>query len=139
MTDNETIADWMEHGEFQCNHCRTMNPPISIRENSSGIRRLCLCCVSDKGIYAVPEYEGLYAVGKAVKVEIPPYDSDWRLLMPVWYKFRELKFDMFSDIAATHIELCHDIGYVILYQGPTPSEACRLLAEGIRWYKSIKQ
>jgi hypothetical protein len=73
-----------------------------------------------------------------------PFDSDWSWLMPVWYKFRDLKIDgAYSDTTISEVSklqrLKGEIGRAILRKGPSPSEACHLLAEGIRWYNSIKQ
>jgi hypothetical protein len=68
------------------------------------------------------------------------YDSDWQDLMPVWYKFNSLyKGINTQELQDTYKEYREEIGNTILHKGPTPSEACRLLAEAIRWYKTIKQ
>lgn len=58
------------------------------------------------------------------------------LLMPVWYKFRDLHI----QIEARHFDkysfLCNSIGNAILNQGI--SEAFKELVSGITWYNSIK-
>lgn len=67
------------------------------------------------------------------------HDSfDW--LMPVWYKFKELKCpEPYQDHWNKLGEFKRVVGQAILHHGPTPSEACRLLAEGIRWYNTINK
>lgn len=66
------------------------------------------------------------------------FHSNWQRLMPVWYKFRDLTIH-------NRLDLVHyknrriGIENAILHKGPSPSEACKLLAEGIRWYNSINQ
>lgn len=61
----------------------------------------------------------------------PRYDSDFRQLMPVWYKFKKLDF---SQIDTTFKDR---VANAILHSGC--AEASKLLAEGIRWYQSIKK
>lgn len=69
---------------------------------------------------------------------VPQYHRDWSALMPVWYKFKDLEFDAVS-VDVEHVQHCREISNAILYHGPSPSEACKLLAEGIRWYNSVKK
>lgn len=64
------------------------------------------------------------------------FHSNWQRLMPVWYKFRDLEGFQFDDDHTAH---CEKIGDSIVFGGPSPSEACKLLAEGIRWYNSTTQ
>jgi hypothetical protein len=65
------------------------------------------------------------------------YDSDWRELMPVWYKFRAFKVGIEDGLLAVEIHT-RSIEDAILI-GPTPAEACKLLANAIRWYQSVKK
>lgn len=58
---------------------------------------------------------------------------DW--LMPVWYKFRDLVLTT-QDDHVTHSNHRIVIGSAILSKGI--GEACKLLAEGIRWYNSTQ-
>lgn len=65
---------------------------------------------------------------------------DW--LMPVWYKFRDLKFEdtaTFEDrlVLRKYLYLTDKIREAIL-EGPTPLEAFKELVSGITWYNSIK-
>lgn len=85
-----------------------------------------------KGTYIFFEqiYHGqhLYAYKKM------KYATSFDWLMPVWYKFRDLKVeaglgDFTLHKAAIERAICH--------QGI--EEACKLLAEGIRWYNSVKK
>jgi hypothetical protein len=69
---------------------------------------------------------------------LPAFHLRWELLMPVWYKFRDLKFEV-GDNKGTHCTCKEWIADAIVNKGPTPSEACRLLAEGIRWYNTINK
>lgn len=64
------------------------------------------------------------------------YHKKFSWLMPVWYKFRELKI---ADVERAHVHKnwSDEIGNAILHSGC--AEACNLLAEGIRWYNSIKK
>lgn len=66
------------------------------------------------------------------------FDKKWERLIPAWYKFYALKFSD-RDANDSHYQHTYAIGHAILHKGPSPAEACRLLAEAIRWYKSIKQ
>lgn len=63
------------------------------------------------------------------------YESDWRDLMPVWYKFKELTFEDFGYSIA-HEDYCDKLRFSIPER--SISESCRLLAEGIRWYNSTQ-
>jgi hypothetical protein len=65
------------------------------------------------------------------------YHKDWSALMPVWYKFRDLKFDEVAN-QIEHSNIRTVIGAAILNEGPTPAAACALLANAIRWYNQIK-
>jgi hypothetical protein len=72
------------------------------------------------------------------------YGKYWGQFMPAWYKFKDLKIeggysnDTIAQISKL-IVLKRKIGFAILHRGPTPAEACRLLAEGIRWYNTINK
>lgn len=111
MTDNETIADWMG-GKFEKREIMTYG----------GLRHGKWTFDNDRWCYD----------------DQLDYSTDWRWLMPVWYKFRDLKFKV-GDNKGTHWTYKDLISDAIVNKGPTPSEACRLLADGIRWYKTIKQ
>lgn len=64
------------------------------------------------------------------------YHTSWEKLMPVWYKFKDLNIeDRRKNIVFERFYL--RIKDAILHQGC--SEACKLLAEGIRWYNSTTQ
>lgn len=62
------------------------------------------------------------------------YDKKFSWLMPVWYKFKDL-----DCTESRFIKYRGEISMAILHSGPSPSEACKLLAEGIRWYNSVKK
>ncbi len=71
------------------------------------------------------------------------FHTSWNWLMPVWYKFKELKYPVRSSLASGQfyslfLDYQRQIVKAITHSGPSPSEACKLLAEGIRWYNSIK-
>lgn len=68
----------------------------------------------------------------------PGYSENWSRLMPVWYKFRDLKFDEVAN-QIEHSNIRTVIGAAILNEGPTPAAACALLANAIRWYQSVKK
>jgi hypothetical protein len=70
--------------------------------------------------------------------DITLFQTSWERLMPVWYKFRDLKFNDLGD-ELSHDYFCDNLRYTISEAGPSPSEACKLLAEGIRWYNTIKK
>lgn len=78
--------------------------------------------------------------GKSLRLfcELAKYNTSYDWLMPVWYKFRDLKFGPGDEIFQ-HGHLCAAISFQIISGGPSPSEACKLLAEGIRWYNSTTQ
>lgn len=63
------------------------------------------------------------------------YDKDWNDLMPVWYKFRDLKF----EDAGSHLNYKIQIVNAIVNKGPSPEEACKRLSEAIEWYNANKQ
>jgi hypothetical protein len=72
------------------------------------------------------------------------YHTSWSWLMPVWYKFKELKYPVPSSISSGQfyglfLDYQGQIIRAIIHSGPSPSEACKLLAEGIRWYNSVKK
>ena len=83
--------------------------------------------------WELPMCDGYYPSVKTLE-----FDKRWERLMPVWYKFRDLKFEDYDDTTAF---LNHKIRIVaaIINEGPTPAEACRLLAYAIRWYQQINQ
>jgi hypothetical protein len=64
------------------------------------------------------------------------YSTDWRRLMPVWYKFRDLQFGSFGH-HNTWLEHKDFVSYAILNQGC--AEACKLLANAIRWYQQTQK
>jgi hypothetical protein len=70
--------------------------------------------------------------------DITLFQTSWERLMPVWYKFRDLKFQPDCD-KFHHDIICDGIRFAITNKGPSPSEACKLLAEGIKWYNSVKK
>lgn len=63
------------------------------------------------------------------------YKNSWDWLMPVWYKFRDLKFESATDMRK-HRSFCSEIAMGILSDGI--SEAFKELVKGITWYNSIK-
>ena len=66
------------------------------------------------------------------------YGKYWGQFMPVWYKFKDMMTPFpYEEHWANFSNIKEVIGFAILHKGQ--AEACRLLAEGIRWYKSIKQ
>jgi hypothetical protein len=65
------------------------------------------------------------------------YNSDWRDLMPVWYKFRDLKFTTASAAGAYHRGLRSRIRIAITDQNI--SESYKELVEAVKWYNSIKK
>ena len=72
------------------------------------------------------------------------FHSNWQRLMPVWYKFKELKYPVRSSLASGQfyslfLDYQRQIVKAITHSGLSPSEACKLLAEGIRWYNSTTQ
>lgn len=69
--------------------------------------------------------------------DAPPFDRSFEWLMPVWYKFKVLKFESLDD-AAIHHEMCEgEIGFAILHYGC--AGASKILADGIRWYNTINK
>jgi hypothetical protein len=73
------------------------------------------------------QWELPMCVGYYPSVITLEFDKRWERLMPVWYKFKERH--------PGHT----DIEYAILHKGPTPAEACKHLANAIRWYQQIKK
>lgn len=65
------------------------------------------------------------------------YDSDFRQLMPVWYKFKELVVYPDKSDHRNYMIYYNKIHNAILHSGC--AEASKLLAEGIRWYNTIKK
>lgn len=65
------------------------------------------------------------------------YSTDWRRLMPVWYKFKELEGAIPEIHMQRYYAFLDGISDAILNQGC--AIACGLLAEGIRWYNANKQ
>jgi hypothetical protein len=111
LTDNEVLADFIGK--------RLEKPSTGFYQQWEFPREMC------DGYYpSVPHLE---------------FDKRWERLMPVWYKFRDLSFpEICSERVDTLREWKQDIGEAIL-KGPTPSEACKLLANAIRWYQSVKK
>jgi hypothetical protein len=67
----------------------------------------------------------------------PPFDSDWLWLMPVWYKFRDLKFTTASAAGAAHRRKCDRIRIAITSCGIP--ETFEELVEAVKWYNTIKK
>lgn len=86
----------------------------------------------DKQQWQLPMCEGYYP-----STETLEFHKRWERLMPVWYKFRDLKFEGVAKLI--FIARKAKVEDAILNSGPSPSEACKLLAEGIRWYNSTTQ
>jgi hypothetical protein len=84
--------------------------------------------------WELPMCEGYYP-----SVNNLEFDKRWERIMPVWYKFNDLgPWDNMKDMRK-YTWFCSDIEHAILHQGPTPSEACKLLANAIRWYQSVNK
>ena len=66
------------------------------------------------------------------------FNVNWQSLMPVWYKFRALAIHNRLDLVHYKNHMIR-IENAIIHKGPSPAEACKLLAEGIKWYNSIKK
>jgi hypothetical protein len=62
------------------------------------------------------------------------YSTDWRRLMPVWYKFRDTQMPEHWGTMKYHKDL---VAKAIVNHGC--AEACKLLANAIRWYQSVKK
>jgi hypothetical protein len=72
--------------------------------------------------------------------DITLFQTSWERLMPVWYKFKEINprdYNADYEVYNDWCKISMDISKAILHSGP--SEACKLLAEGIRWYNSVKK
>jgi hypothetical protein len=135
-TDNEIIAEFMGYTGKYCDNCGMENPPVSQRVNVNGVARLCLNCVSEKGIYSVPEHENLFAVGKITISPIPTYDTSWDWLMPVWKKFREINLgnDYAQGVFNNYLaKIAHKIAWEEI------KDVHYILVLGIKWYNSHKQ
>lgn len=69
-------------------------------------------------------------------VERCEYHLSYNELMPVWHKFRNLKFQSLSN-EVMHFELCDTCANAITYK---PIEyAFRQLSDACKWVKSIKK
>lgn len=81
-------------------------------------------------------------IDRFVKADQLPYPKSWSALMPVWYKFKELKYPVPSSLSSGQfygLFLDHQGQIIrsILHSGC--AEACKLLSDGIRWYNTIKK
>jgi len=63
------------------------------------------------------------------------YHTDWHWLMPVWYRFVNLRFKDQMD-QLKHSELKATVGYAILYGDI--KLAFTNLVEAIKWYNTTK-
>ena len=63
------------------------------------------------------------------------YHSDWGWLIPVWYKFRDLRFDDFMD-QFKHSDFKRLISHAICYEGI--ENAYNEICKAIKWYNSQK-
>lgn len=62
------------------------------------------------------------------------YDSDWRYLMAVWYRFVDLRYlDVMHQLK--HSELKTTCGYAILYGGI--DLAYNRIIDAIKWHNSL--
>jgi hypothetical protein len=84
----------------------------------------------------VPKFSGGF---ETVPFRALKYHMLWEELMPVWYKFNDLGLWGNMKDRRTYTRFCSDIEDAILFKGPTPSEACKHLANAIRWYNTVKQ
>jgi hypothetical protein len=72
------------------------------------------------------------------------YHKSWGKIMPVWYKFRDLKIEgivtenTIADVSRLQ-RLKGTIRRAILLKGPSPKVAAKHLANAIRWYQTVKQ
>jgi hypothetical protein len=66
------------------------------------------------------------------------YNTDWRWLMPVWYKFRDLKFEGFHGHRISHENFVFRISAAILHKD-SPEPTFNELVKGIEWFNSIKE
>lgn len=64
------------------------------------------------------------------------YDKDWNRLMPVWYKFRDLKFNA-GDSIREHSRYKRAMELLIPNEGI--SETFSALVEAVKWYNSLKK
>jgi hypothetical protein len=64
------------------------------------------------------------------------YNTDWRWLMPVWYKFRDLRLEGENDLIldAFKASVIGKIAY-----GDSPERAFNELVKAINWYQNLKQ
>ena len=69
--------------------------------------------------------------------QLHKFESSWSWLMPVWYKFRDLKMGNNEDHEVEHSDRMLRIADTVAYG--SIEEACKLLAKGIRWYNGIKK
>ncbi len=63
------------------------------------------------------------------------YHNRWDLLMPIWVKFRNLKFEVIQE-QFEHSEFRQNIAHLICYS--TIESAHQAVVSGIQWYNSIK-
>jgi hypothetical protein len=66
------------------------------------------------------------------------YHKEFNWLMPVWYKFRDLKFEGFHGHRISHENFVFRISAAILHKD-SPEPAFNELVKGIDWYNTIKQ
>lgn len=65
------------------------------------------------------------------------YHKDWNLIMPVWVKFRDLRFDN-ESAEKGHSEWCGSLSWY-LYSSNEPARFCERLYYAITWYNSLKR
>jgi hypothetical protein len=67
------------------------------------------------------------------------YNSSWDWLMPVWYKFRDLKFEG-EEVSQEHALFSMAINVAIIHKcKDSPLPAFNELVSAINWYNTIKQ
>lgn len=64
------------------------------------------------------------------------YHKDWNILMEVWYKFRDLRFEEMRD-QFMHSDWRTIIGHKIAYN--SINDAYKSVIKAINWYNSTKQ
>jgi hypothetical protein len=74
-----------------------------------------------------------YLIAEFMELNYLDYNIDWRVLMPVWEKFRELQFKD-SSVSALHINYCARISHKLAYG--TIGEVHKILVYGIQWYNN---
>ena len=71
------------------------------------------------------------------KAEALVYDSDYNDLMSVWFKFRDLKFELKQVKQRGNFAVfCQAIAFAICYE--SIEKAHELLSNGIKWYNENK-